>query len=159
MGGVFRGSLSSTLENGKTQLNTHLQSYTAARRCNWSITTARSGYGKSNGGVKTYCGDYQDVEILPNSVIYCDIPYYGTNVYDKEKPFDYDRFYTWALKQTQPLFISEYWMPEEFICVKEIEHNSSLSATANNKVTERVFVPKHQHETFKENQPEQLTLF
>ena len=52
-------------------------------------------------------GDYQDVEIEDNSVLYCDVPYENTNKYVGEgENFDYERFYDWCLKQTQPLYIS-----------------------------------------------------
>lgn len=102
-----------------------------------------------NGGgiIHTTHGDYQDVEILPNSVIYCDIPYRGTDDYESGKlnSFDYDRFYYWAERQTEPTFISEYWMPEDrFECIQEFAHRSILSASANNLVCEKLFVPKGQ---------------
>lgn len=90
-------------------------------------------------------GDYQQVGIPDGSVIYCDIPYEGTNVYDKSVAFDYDRFYDWCSRQTQPLFISSYQMPDDrFRCIEEFTHRSTLSASANNEVTERVFIPRHQ---------------
>ena len=90
-------------------------------------------------------GDYQQVGIPDGSVIYCDIPYEGTNVYDKSVAFDYDRFYDWCSRQTQPLFISSYQMPDDrFRCIEEFTHRSTLSASANNEVTERIFIPRHQ---------------
>lgn len=90
-------------------------------------------------------GDYQQVGIPDGSVIYCDIPYEGTNVYDKSTDFDYDRFYDWCSRQTQPLFISSYQMPDDrFRCIEEFTHRSTLSASANNEVTERIFIPRHQ---------------
>lgn len=92
-------------------------------------------------------GDYQSVEIKPNSLIYTDIPYSNTAEYN-ESSFDYERFYDWACNQSNPVFISEYSMPDDrFECVKEIELNSILSATAVNKVIEKVFVPKGQMTT------------
>lgn len=100
-------------------------------------------------------GDYQSVEILPNSVVYADIPYHQTAEY-VDGGFDYERFYDWACSQSVPVFISEYWMPEDrFECVREIELNSILSATAVNKVIERVFIPKGQ----KTSVVKQLDLF
>ena len=91
--------------------------------------------------------DYADVPIPPNSVIYCDIPYKGTNAYGKDKnnSFDYERFYSWAESQTQPIIISEYSMPEDrFEIIAEREKTSSLAATATNKVTERLYRPRHE---------------
>ena len=102
--------------------------------------------------------DYEEVAIPEDSVIYCDIPYEDTNVYNKAEGFDYERFYQWCERQTQPVFISSYQMPEDrFDCIEEFTHRSTLSATANNLVTERIYVPKHQTE--RGNRIVQLTLF
>lgn len=104
--------------------------------------------------------DYEEVAIPEDSVIYCDIPYEGTDGYvEKDKGgFDYERFYQWCERQTQPVFISSYQMPEDrFDCIEEFTHRSTLSATANNLVTERIYVPKHQAE--RGNRIVQLTLF
>ena len=102
--------------------------------------------------------DYAKVEISNDSVIYCDIPYEDTNVYNKAEGFDYERFYDWCEHQTQPVFISSYQMPDDrFDCIEEFSHRSTLSATANNLVTERIYVPKHQKE--RGNRAIQLSLF
>ena len=94
------------------------------------------------------CKSYDDIEIKPNSVIYCDIPYRNTAIYNKEQ-FDYDKFYDWCLKQTEQVFISEYWMPEtDFICIAEKTKTCSLNANNNSlKSIERIFIPKHQNLT------------
>lgn len=104
--------------------------------------------------------DYAKVEIPDDSVIYCDIPYEGTEGYlEKDSGgFDYERFYDWCEHQTQPVFISSYQMPDDrFDCIEEFSHRSTLSATANNLVTERIYVPKHQKE--RGNKAIQLSLF
>ena len=104
--------------------------------------------------------DYEEVAIPEDSVIYCDIPYEGTDGYLEKGQggFDYERFYQWCERQTQPVFISSYQMPEDrFDCIEEFTHRSTLSATANNLVTERIYVPKHQAE--RGNRIVQLTLF
>ena len=104
--------------------------------------------------------DYAKVEIPKDSVIYCDIPYEGTDGYlEKDSGgFDYERFYDWCEHQTQPVFISSYQMPDDrFDCIEEFSHRSTLSATANNLVTERIYVPKHQKE--RGNRAIQLSLF
>ena len=102
--------------------------------------------------------DYAKVEIPDDSVIYCDIPYEDTNVYNKAEGFNYERFYDWCEHQTQPVFISSYQMPDDrFDCIEEFSHRSTLSATANNLVTERIYVPKHQKE--RGNRAIQLSLF
>ena len=92
---------------------------------------------------------YNKVEILPNSVIYCDPPYRGTDGYKNE--FDHERFYDWCERQNELVLISEYNMPDDrFVCVWECQHRSRLSATTNNAVTERLFVPKHQAQKYYE---------
>ena len=91
--------------------------------------------------------DYQDVPIPENSVIYCDIPYKGTDRYaGKGADFDHDRFYEWALRQTQPIFISSYDMPkEDFKVIAEYSRTDTLSATNHSlRVTERIFIPRTQ---------------
>lgn len=109
--------------------------------------------------IEFHSTDYQAVPIPDNSVIYCDIPYCGTETYHRHKKteFDYERFYDWAYSQTQPIFISEYWMPEDrFRCIAEIKRTDTFSATNNQKrVAEKIFVPIHQQTKI----PKQLKLF
>ena len=97
--------------------------------------------------LKTTQKDYRKITIKPNSVIYCDIPYRGTSGYDGHGGggFDYEEFYDWANSQTEPIFISEYSLPDNrFECIYEQKKRGILSATANNLCIERIFVPKKQ---------------
>lgn len=92
-------------------------------------------------------GDYQDVEIEDNSVIYCDIPYIGTDGYTNGgEGFDHERFYDWCLRQKQPLYISSYKMPEkDFKVVAEFLRVDTFSpAASNNVVAEKLFMPRTQ---------------
>ena len=50
------------------------------------------------------------MDIPPGAVVYCDIPYKGTDAVYVEG-FDHQRFYDWAAAQTCLLYISEYSMP------------------------------------------------
>jgi len=76
---------------------------------------------------------YEDVKITGNSpVIYCDIPYKGTEEY-KEGGFNHDKFYQWAADCPHPVYISEYSAPFEMI--EMFSHRSSLSATNKAKKT------------------------
>lgn len=111
-------------------------------------------------------GDYRDVEIPPDSVIVCDIPYKDTLEYRHNKDtFDHEAFYLWAEAQAQPVFVCEYWMPEDrFFCIAEFDSVSTFSATNNSmRVKERVFMPNkwrewwERHKMMKE--PQQLNLF
>ena len=99
--------------------------------------------------LEQFSTDYQNINIYKDSVIYCDIPYEGTDSYNGID-FDFERFYSWCEKQTEPLFISSYKMPEDrFICIATFEHRSIYAKGANNKVLEKVFIPKHQASSYR----------
>ena len=85
--------------------------------------------------------DYNDLEIPENAVIYCDPPYKGLTGY--QCSFDHEKFYDWCEKQTAPVFISEYWMPEErFKCVWSKPVKTLMCPTSNNiKRVEKLWVP------------------
>lgn len=128
-----------------------------------ALSKGRASFPTKSGGkmaeLKTTIGDYRDVEILPDSVIYCDIPYKDTGGYGME--FDHEAFYDWCEKQTELVLISEYWCPpERFVCIAEFPRTSTFSATNNSKKEiEKVFVPKHQYEAYKRIMNAQLYLF
>jgi hypothetical protein len=89
-----------------------------------------------------YSGDYKSVPIKENSVIYCDIPYRATAEYDSNNKFSHKEFYEWAYNQSNPVFISEYTLPDSrFKCIANFQKRSLLSPdkSAGNK-TEKVFV-------------------
>lgn len=88
-----------------------------------------------------YSGDYRAVNIANNSVIYCDIPYYGTVEYDKNKNFNHKDFFDWAAKIEQPLFISEYMIKDDrFKLIWSEKVRTTFSSTSNNdRKIERVY--------------------
>jgi site-specific DNA-adenine methylase len=51
--------------------------------------------------------DYREVEIKPNSVVYCDIPY-DTSIDDYGVKFDHAAFHEWAATRDFPVYFSEY---------------------------------------------------
>lgn len=117
----------------------------------------------NNSKLTTSVGDYREVEILSDSVIYVDPPYRATREYKHNKEeFDSEALYDWCEKQTALVLISEYWMPpERFVCIAERSRKSTFSATNNSlERIEKVFVPKHQYEMYKRmmNKNEQMTL-
>ena len=95
--------------------------------------------------LEKFRGDYRDVKIQPDSLIYCDIPYKNTAEYS-DGGFDYESFYEWAEMQTEPVIISEYAMPEErFERIDFIEKRVMLSATDNSQTKkEGLWVPRTQ---------------
>jgi site-specific DNA-adenine methylase len=70
---------------------------------------------------------YDQVEILPNSVVYCDPPYDGTKKY--VTAFDHDKFWQWAREQSNPVFISEYNAPKDFHVIAAFSHKKKLTNT------------------------------
>ena len=85
--------------------------------------------------------DYQSIKLPQNSLIYCDPPYKNTTKYSNN--FDHKRFYRWCrikAHQGHTIYISEYEMPKDFICVwqKDI-HNNLAKQTGSKKRTEKLF--------------------
>ncbi len=88
---------------------------------------------------------YYELDLPPNSIIYCDPPYEGTSKY-KVDDFNHSKFWNWCrekAKQGHTVFVSEYNAPADFECVWQKEAKSSLSAngkTGGNKVSvEKLF--------------------
>lgn len=124
----------------------YLEHYTRGQRLLQTATPrANTPLAATNVGGKIRCftDDYANVPIEEDSIIYCDIPYEGTNVYQKDG-FDFERFYDWCFRQTEPVFISSYQMPSDFECVATFKHTQSLCATKTSTVYEKLFVPKSQ---------------
>ena len=109
--------------------------------------------------LEKYQGSYEDVKFKENSVIYCDIPYKGTDEY--EGGFDHERFYKWARNQKELVVISEYSMPDDFICIARIEKSQLLNRCGSGKkILEGLFIPKEQEKLYirKQTNLEQLLL-
>jgi DNA adenine methylase len=95
-------------------------------------------------GVEFIGCSYDDLEIPPMSIIYCDPPYEGTTKYKDD--FDHAKFWQWCRDMASAghiVFVSEYNAPSDFTCVWEQEFSSSLSANGksggNKKSVERLF--------------------
>ena len=88
--------------------------------------------------LESWSVDYRDVDIPPNAVVYCDIPYRGTDC-KGYKGFNHEEFYEWAKKRND-IFISEYRMPEPFVeywsCEKWVLSNGDGSHA---KAVERIY--------------------
>lgn len=98
----------------------------------------------SLAGITFYNNSYLELDIPSNSLIYCDPPYKGTTGYKANKtPFNHEEFYDWCLtkyKEGHTIFVSEYWMPEDFICVWEKTQVVNLDNTRPAKHTiEKLF--------------------
>ena len=89
--------------------------------------------------------DFAEADIPSDSVIYCDPPYRETEGYRKGKDFNHDRFFEWALRQTVPVYVSEYAMPEDFVDVSSWQKSCKMKPTSNSlRTTEKLFVPRWQ---------------
>jgi len=76
--------------------------------------------------------DYRQVEIQPNSVVYCDIPYKGTAEYTVK--FDHESFYHWAESASFPVFFSEYGACDKrFKLVYEVAKTVKFSSKGTTK--------------------------
>jgi site-specific DNA-adenine methylase len=81
--------------------------------------------------------DYREIEILSDSVIYCDPPYQNTNHYGID--FDHAEFWEWVRDNKHPVYVSEYKAPDDIKCIASFEHRSTLSSTTNNLVIENLY--------------------
>ncbi len=89
------------------------------------------------------CGDYRDVPITDDAVIYADPPYAGTTGYNHER-FDTEAFWQYAREMSKDhrMFISEMNAPEDFIPVwqKQVRRDMSCNAEQRCVVTEKLYI-------------------
>lgn len=81
---------------------------------------------------------YDNVVIPKNCIVYADPPYEGTAEYKLE--FDKDKFVNYCRNAEYPIYISEYKMPEDFVCVAQFERTSTMSPKSREKMCEKLFV-------------------
>lgn len=84
---------------------------------------------------------YDEVDIEPGAIIYCDPPYIGTAGYiANDTTFDHQKFYDWCREKakTNPVFVSEYHCPSDFKNIYEFERRQTLSK-GETKYNERLF--------------------
>lgn len=79
---------------------------------------------------------YEQVPILPNSVIYCDPPYANTSGYTRS--FDHARFWGWVRECPHPVYISEYTAPSDMKIIAAFNHRKTNSQTSTHSV-EKLF--------------------
>lgn len=92
-------------------------------------------------GAIIYRASYDQLDIPPNSIIYCDPPYAGTTKY--RDAFGHEAFWRWCeqkVAEGHQVFVSEYTAPENWRCVWEKEQVSSLTKdTGSKRAIERLF--------------------
>lgn len=79
---------------------------------------------------------YDQVEIKPDSIIYCDPPYSNTAKYDVD--FNHKKFLDWADSQENPVFISEYKINDKrfrpMFKIKKVQRLYSKSRIQKNEM-------------------------
>lgn len=87
--------------------------------------------------------DYRDLKIPENSVIYCDPPYSETEGYRGTGKFNTEEFWEWCRNQKNPVFVSEYSAPPDFVEVLRIDKKCVFSSSGNKKYSvEKLFTKK-----------------
>ena len=97
-------------------------------------------------GVSFSSGNYNEIIIPNNSIIYCDIPYEGTKQYATSKNFNHFNFWQWCRDMTKKgheVFISEYNAPSDFKRVWSKEITNSMNTSNTYKPTEKLFTLKY----------------
>lgn len=92
-------------------------------------------------GVEFRTGDYRNLQIPDESIIYCDPPYANTTGY--VKGMSHDEFWQWCRESVydgHKVYISEYHAPDDFIKIWERPIQNCLNP--NKKATEKLFTYK-----------------
>ena len=91
---------------------------------------------------------YDEIDIPPDAVVYCDPPYHACykSLYEgTAKEFDHNAYYDWcvSVSKTNPIFISEYSIEDDrFEIVAEKQKMTSMSQKTAFNVTERLYTVK-----------------
>lgn len=105
---------------------------------------------KVEGRLTVSRADYRSLAIPDDAVVYCDPPYCGTDTGGYTSMggnvFDSAAFHDWCRAQRALVVVSEYQMPDDFVCIAQFSHQNLLGK--NNVVKERLFVPGHQREEY-----------
>ena len=89
-------------------------------------------------------GDYRALNFERGGIIYCDPPYKSTEErYGRE--FDFAGFYSWCEHQANPVFISEYTMPEDrFVPVAAFTVTRKMDTKKSSICPEKIWRPRCQ---------------
>jgi len=83
--------------------------------------------------LNTHC--YTKYEYKEGDVVYCDIPYEGTEGYDKKNAFDHAAFYNWVKTRPFTVYFSSYEISDsDFKCVWQKPRISTMCATNNSLI-------------------------
>ena len=89
--------------------------------------------------------DYREMEFSAPGIIYCDPPYKNTRQYHTVGTFDFEAFYSWCEHQANPVFISEYTMPEDhFVPVAAFTVTRKMDTKKSSICHEKIWRPRIQ---------------
>ena len=92
-----------------------------------------------------YSMDYREMRFDEPGIIYCDPPYKNTRQYHTVGTFDFEAFYSWCEHQANPVFISEYTMPEDrFVPVAAFTVTRKMDARKSSICPEKIWRPRIQ---------------
>ena len=96
------------------------------------------------GALTAHSGDYRELCFDEPGIIYCDPPYKSTEErYGQE--FDFNGFYSWCEHQANPVYISEYTMPEDrFVPVATFTVTRKMDARKSSICHEKFWRPRTQ---------------
>ena len=90
-------------------------------------------------------GDYRALNFERGGIIYCDPPYKNTKQYHTVGTFDFEAFYSWCEHQANPVFISEYTMPEDrFVPVAAFTITRKMNTKKSSICHEKIWRPRIQ---------------
>lgn len=106
---------------------------------------------------------YAFIKPPPNSLIYCDPPYHGTEQYaGVEFDFDTECFFEMAFHWCyagHTVIISEYTAPDEFVCVREMPTSTEIrTKDGRDPRIERLFMHESQAHLYRKRVPEQTIM-
>lgn len=96
-------------------------------------------------GVQFLHSEFQDINIEENCVIYCDPPYINSSYEMYQGDFPYELYYEWVKQKSKNNVVvcSEYWMPDDFVSIWEMEVRMSLdNKNSKQNRVEKLFVHK-----------------
>jgi len=96
-------------------------------------------------GVHLNCCSYKDCNTsMRNFVVYCDPPYFGTELY-KHNDIDVNFFWEWVRKLSKDnwVFVSEYVAPKDFSILWQKEVKTSLKIDEPENRVEKLFIYKN----------------
>jgi len=88
--------------------------------------------------------DYRALNFERSGIIYCDPPYKTTSE-RYGRGFDFEDFYAWCEHQANPVFISEYTMPEDrFVPVASFTVTRKMDTKKSSICPEKIWRPRCQ---------------